>query len=343
MTYNQAEEAIWRSLVDESWENDAHRIRELVRCATLAPSSHNTQCWKFRVSDGLITVLPDFSRRCPAVDPDDHHLYVTLGCAVENLVLTARALGINAVVNAMKPSEGIKIDITKTCTPEITPLFEAIPDRKCTRTEYNGQPLTSEELELLRKAGTGKGVCMLLFTNKEAKDSLLGWIQRANAKQMNSTEFKDELEYWIRFNDEDAVATGDGLPARAMGNPSTPKWLGHLILKACLRAGPENEKIRRQITSSAGIAVFVSDNDDTVHWVEAGRCYERFALQATALGVKTAFLNQPVEDSETRPRFAAEELGLSVGRRPSLIVRFGRGGPERPHSLRRPLKDVMME
>lgn len=342
-SYNQAEQAIWRPPTDESCENDADRIRELIRCATLAPSSHNTQCWKFRVMDGMIILLPDFSRRCPVVDPDDHHLYVTLGCAVENLALAARAFGIYAMVDATKPCEGIKIDIRKSCSPEITPLFEAIPDRKCTRTEYNGQHLTSEELELLRKAGTGNGVGIVLFTSNEAKDSLLEWIQRANTNQMNSAEFKDELEDWIRFNDKDAVATGDGLAARVMGNPSAPKWLGHWILKAVLHAGPENEKIRRQIASSAGIAVFVSDNDDAVHWVEAGRCYERFALQATALGIKTAFLNQPVEDSEIRSQFATEELGLSGGRRPDLIVRFGKGGPDRPHSLRRPLKDVVME
>jgi transcriptional regulator with XRE-family HTH domain len=65
--------------------------RELVHCATLAPSSHNTQCWKFAVEDKAITIRPDPARRCPAVDPDDHHLFVTLGCAAENLVQAAQA------------------------------------------------------------------------------------------------------------------------------------------------------------------------------------------------------------------------------------------------------------
>lgn len=57
--------------------------RELVRCATLAPSSHNTQCWKFALEDKAIKILPDLSRRCPTVDPDDHHVFVSLGCAAE--------------------------------------------------------------------------------------------------------------------------------------------------------------------------------------------------------------------------------------------------------------------
>jgi hypothetical protein len=61
--------------------------KELVRYATLAASSHNTQPWRFRVRPASITILPDYSRRCPAVDPDDSHLFKSLGCAAENLVL----------------------------------------------------------------------------------------------------------------------------------------------------------------------------------------------------------------------------------------------------------------
>jgi hypothetical protein len=70
--------------------------RELVRYATLAPSSHNTQCWKFGLQERAITILPDLSRRCPAVDPDDHHLFVSLGCAAENLAHAALAHGLAA-------------------------------------------------------------------------------------------------------------------------------------------------------------------------------------------------------------------------------------------------------
>lgn len=320
-------------------ENQADRVRELVRCATLAPSAHNTQCWKFRVSDGAVTILPDFSRRCPISDPNNHHLYVTLGCAVENLVIAARAHGIDAIVDSTTPSEGIKINVTKTCAPEVTALFKAIPDRQCTRTEYDGQPLTSEELQLLTQAGTGKGVRIQLFTKEEAQSSLLEWIQRANAAQLNDAEFKKELVHWTRFNNKHAVASGDGLAInRVLGKPSMPKWLGHFILKIALKASPQNEEIRKQIASSAGMAIFVSEKDDVMHWVEAGRCYERFALQATALGVKNSFLNQPVEVSKIRPDFA-KELGLTGGR-PDLVVRFGRGAAM-PHSLRRPLEEVI--
>ena len=68
----------------------------LVRYATLAASSHNTQPWRFRLSPGGMAILPDMSRRCPEVDPDDHHLYASLGSAAENLLLAAQAAGLHA-------------------------------------------------------------------------------------------------------------------------------------------------------------------------------------------------------------------------------------------------------
>ena len=68
-------------------------IRDLIRYATLAASGHNTQPWRFRVGEGQIAVLPDLARRTPIVDPDDHHLFASLGCASENLALASGARG----------------------------------------------------------------------------------------------------------------------------------------------------------------------------------------------------------------------------------------------------------
>eukprot|EP01035_Chromulina_nebulosa_P063692 gene63693-biopygen46523 len=105
-----------------------------------------------------------------------------------------------------------------------------------------------------------------------------------------------------------------------------------------MSAAAENDKCRDQIASSAGLAVFVSAQDDPAHWLASGRAYQRFALQATALGISHAFLNQAVEVPQVRRRLAAQ---LTPGRRPDLIVRFGYG-PAMPPSLRRPVDDVMV-
>ena len=263
--------------------------QELVRYATLAPSSHNTQCWKFRVENDVITILPDLARRTPAVDPDDHHLYVSLGCAAENLVQAALAYGLKGDVRFDPATAGggaIKIALEPTQAVS-TPLYLAIPERQCTRAEYDGKPLSADELRLLQLAGTGAGVRVMLLTEKPAIENVLAYVVEGNTAQMNDPAFVEELKHWIRFGSAEAVKTGDGLYSATSGNPLVPRWIGSPLFGMFFKPKSENDKYAKHLRSSAGVAVFVSEVNDKAHWVEAGRCYERFALQATALGFAT--------------------------------------------------------
>ena len=311
---------------------------ELVRYATLAPSSHNTQCWKFAVADKAITILPDLSRRTPAVDPDDHHLFVSLGCATENLVQAALAHGLAGEARFDAASDAVRVTLAPT-RAEATPSFKALPQRQCTRGDYDAKPLSSEALSLLEQAGSSDGVRLLLFTARSAMEQVLEQVVQGNTAQMVDPAFVEELKAWIRFNGADAVRTGDGLYSVSSGNPSIPSWIGDLAFGLFFTPKSENDKYARQIRNSAGIAVFAGQAADKAHWVEVGRCYERFALQATALGIRNAMLNQPVEVPSVRPLFAAA-IGLA-GQRPDLVVRFGRG-PALPPSMRRPVQAVLV-
>jgi hypothetical protein len=218
-------------------------------------------------------------------------------------------------------------------------LFQAIAERQCTRGDYDGRPLSTEELRLLDQVGRGNGVRMVLLTERSAMEKVLEYVVAANTAQMHDPAFVEELKAWIRFSDDEAIRRGDGLFSGSSGNPAMPRWLGSRMMGLFFTPKSENERYARQIRNSAGIAVFVSDTSDKAHWVEAGRCYERFALQATALGIRSAFLNQPVEVGSVRPQFAAA-LGLA-NLRPDLVVRFGRG-PTLPLSMRRPVESVLV-
>ena len=156
---------------------------------------------------------------------------------------------------------------------------------------------------------------------------------------MNDPAFVEELKSWIRFGSGEAVKAGDGLYSATSGSPSVPRWIGSPLFGMFFKPKSENDKYTKQLRSSAGVAIFVSEVNDKAHWVEAGRCYERFALQATALGIRNAMVNQPVEVSSVRPQFATS-LGIDKGR-PDLVVRFGRG-PVMPKSLRRDLQSVLV-
>lgn len=317
----------------------APQTRDLIRYATLAANGHNTQPWLFRPDDDGITILADLQRRTPVVDPDDHHLYVSLGCAAENLALAAGAAGRAGAMEFDSVGDGGVRFRYGTGHGGDQALFEAIPRRQSTRSAYDGSSVEAGDLRQLRAAAAVPGVALELVNERPKMERLRDLILAANAVQMGDPAFVAELKRWLRFSPDAALRRGDGLFSAASGNPVLPEWAGPWLFDRVFTVEAEAARYARQISSSAGIAVFTGAEADPAHWVQVGRACQRFALQATALGLTCAFLNQPVEVEGFRAELAAL-VGLP-GRRPDIVMRFGRGAAL-PFSARRPLAAVMI-
>ncbi len=317
----------------------APETRDLIRYATLAANGHNTQAWQFRAVPMGIDILPDLARGTPVADPDHHHLFISLGCAAENLGLAMAARGRGGEIAFDAAGEGVVHVITGGTSGQDMALFKAIPARQSTRSDYDGSAVSAAELTQLAAAAALPGVDLVLVTEASQMAGLRDLIIAANSAQIADPAFVAELKQWLRFSPRAAMAMGDGLYSAASGSPALPDWLGGMLFDTLFTAASENEKCARQIASSAGIAVFSGTAADPEHWVRVGRSCQRFALQATALGLKCAFLNQPVEVPDFRADLAAL-VGLP-GRRPDILMRFGRGGAM-PYSCRRPVEAVMV-
>ncbi|MES1971520.1 MAG: Tat pathway signal protein [Pseudomonadota bacterium] len=314
------------------------RLRDLIRQATLAPNGHNTQPWRFGLSGDRIVIRPDFARRTPVVDPDDHHLFVSLGAAAENLALASAAAGRPGELAFDPAGGGAIIFAPGGARPIGSALADAIPRRQSTRADYDGRPVGAADLRLLAAAAILPGVDVTLITDRPGIDRVRDLVVAGNGEQMADPAFLRELKAWLRYNPRQALATGDGLYSAASGNPILPAWLGPHAFDWFVTAASENDKYARQLRSSAGVAVFTGQRADPAHWVLVGRACQRFALQATALGLRQAFVNQPVEVARLRPALAAL-VGLP-GRRPDIVMRFGHGAAL-PWSPRRPVERVM--
>lgn len=344
--------AAWRTLTDMGSSSDyaasiapvratlaaPARQLDLVRYATLAPNGHNTQPWRFRLSDKHIDILPDYSRRTPVVDPDDHHLFVSLGAAAENLSLASAARGQPGKLRFNEAEGGAIIFEFENGPTAQSSLFDAIPKRQSTRADYDRRSVSAADLNMLANAAAVPGVDLVLLSDRPRIDGIRDLVVAGNNAQMADAAFVGELKSWLRFNPRQALRTGDGLYSAASGSPALPDWLGPCAFDFFSTAAAENNAYARQIGSSAGIAVFVGAGESPAHWMDVGRSCQRFALQATVLGLKQAFINQPVEVASHRPELAAL-VGLP-GRRPDIVMRFGYG-PTLPWSPRRPVATVI--
>lgn len=311
--------------------------RALVRIATLAANSHNAQAWRFRI-DGptLVVAQVDPGRRLLAADPDDHHLWASLGCAIENLCVAAPAFGLDTSAEFGLDTTLVRLRPARATRDA---LFDAIFQRQCTRSDFEGTALPVATLRALEAAATRPGVQAFMLVDGARREQLLDYLTEANRAQVESPVFVNELLAWLRFDGAEAVRTRDGLYSACSGNPSLPRWLAQPVFRHSFTASRENDKLARQLRSSSGAIVLVSQTDRPALWFEAGRAAQRFGLAATAAGLRYAFINQPVEVKAVRGQLAS---WLNLGpRRPSVVMRFGAAAPL-PRSLRRPLEQVLV-
>jgi hypothetical protein len=312
------------------------QMRELVRYATLAANGHNTQPWIFTVQDRAIEIRPDFNRELKFVDPDHRELWISLGCALENFLIAARASGFAPEVTYPDSANLIHVALTADI-PQNGTLFDAIPMRQNTRSEYDGQLIKTADFNQIQALSLESGVSLQFITSPGGLETVLEYINEGNLTQYAEKAFIDELIHWLRFNKKEALSTMDGLYTRCSGNPEVPRWLGQMFV-AGTKPQQQADVDAKKLRSSPLAVVVASASDDKTNWVRTGQVYERLALKTTSLNIKSALLNQPIEGGKIRLQFqSALGLGEFV---PQLLIRMGYA-EAMPSSLRRPVEEVI--
>ena len=335
LNYDQTTSHTWRPF--EVGSTSSVQMRELVRYATLAANGHNTQPWKFAIKENVIEIHPDYARHLSAVDPHERELWISLGCALENLLVATRAVGYASEVTYPDTADLIHIRLTPD-TPQREAMFDAISLRQNTRSEYDGQPIKIDDLEQVQTISLEPGVVLRFVLNPADMETTVGYVNQGNLNQYADEAFIDELIHWLRFNKRETLASFDGLYTRCSGNPEVPRWLGQIFV-AGTKPEQQADADAKKLRSSPGAVVVASEVDDKAAWVRAGQVYERLALKMTLLNIKSAFLNQPIEIASVRGQFqSAIGLGNAL---PQLLVRFGYADPM-PRSLRRSVEQVII-
>lgn len=313
----------------------------LIEQATKAPSGHNTQPWLFRINENSIEIHPDYTKTLAVVDGDRREMFVSLGCATENLCLTAISRGYVPTINIS--GEGIIcIQLNKTENPVKAPALAAqISKRQTNRRVYNGTLIPHATMQkLLPIERTGETSLHCWPKGSEEFRKLHSYIMQGNEVQMNDLPFKKELKSWMRFNREQVRKTGDGLSYAVFGAPNLPKWLSRFIMGKCLTPKLQNESDRKKIASSSHFVLFSIRQDTMKAWIDLGRTLERFLLSATEVGIAVAFTNQPCELKVLSDKMQQEISELRT-RMPVVLLRLGYAAPM-PYSPRKEVTKIII-
>lgn len=312
------------------------KLTFLLNYAILAPSSHNSQPWKFNVTKDEILVFADKSRWLQVADADQRELYQSLGCALENLIVAAEHFGYNCSVLYFPGQEDLvaKVVLQPAATSSgQSRLFSAILSRQTNRHPYEPRAIAKADLETVKSlasdADAGNADATIFITADSAvKRGFLDLVVQANEKQYSDVDYKSELGHWL----------GQGV----MGPTGMRAKMAQLAV-VFLDMGPQQtEKDAELINSTTYLGFIGTANNDSISSLKAGRTLERFWLAATSLGLSLHPMSQALEVRQTKANLTAllpDEAGMAQVQQ---AFRLGYARAEPAHSTRRPLQDVMI-
>lgn len=316
------------------------RIWFALRYAILAPSSHNSQPWRFAIADDTVTLMADRTRALPVVDPYDRELIISCGAALFNLRAALSHFGMRFAIDLfpVKADADLLASVRVIDAPandeELARLCAAIPLRATNRGPFSPIAVPDKVCKLLVDAVTIEGVDVSAVTSATDRGLIAGLIARADQAQFTDTRFRRELASWIH-----PTRSGDGMPAYALGVPRLLDF-ENAIAGMAIRTFDMGDGVAADhaalIAQSPLLVCLSTTADNPEAWLFAGQALERLLLTARLEGYEVSYLNQPIELPALRDELAQV---LGSARFPQLLLRVGRGEAVE-HSPRRPLGQV---
>ncbi len=346
------------------------QLRELVALACCAPNSHNTQPWRFFIdpATGTITIAVHAGMILPESDPAGRQAVISVGCAIENILVAASAYGLHTRLSYIsldkqslyKGHRGNKSIPLATITVRTSgsasacaagddaSLLPCIRTRKMMRAEFDPARLISEEvMDLLRTQTFTDGVSLHIVTDTTRRFAIAEFQGQADNYVLNARRFARELGDWLLPND---TASHVGMPGTTFGLDDLQALRIHRGLIGEEKLEPE-DMLRFSLGGKMGLekspalGFFTAPNDDIAAWLATGR-----ALQRTFLILEREGISSAVHAAIVEVRLINRIFAASLGTLTPLCAVFRMGYPKdpsvkeaRPHSPRLPLDEVLLK
>ena len=312
------------------------QLEFLLQYAVLAPSTKNTQPWRFSIGENTIGVFADLTRWQPVADRGRRELYISLGCALENLLVAGEQFGFRPEMTYFPQSTNEELAATVTFHPGgATPsadragiVLGSITARRTQRGYYRDEPVTEKARCRLLQCCSDLGLRVDLTDDPSVRSRVLELNLHADEMEFADPEFRKELGYWV----------GQGV----FGTPRVLSRLSSLLLRH-VNVGGAIGKWNAAVLSSAPLIGLISARaDDRISQIRTGQALERVWLHATRMGIGL----QPMSQALEVPSLRAELTGVvpEKGWIPEQVFRIGYPMyPEKVHTPRRSRDRVLLD
>jgi nitroreductase len=307
---------------------------QLIAQAILAPSSHNTQPWWFRVAANQIDLFADRTRALPVNDPEDRELTISCGCALMNLRIAIASHNDGVRVELLPDPRDPDWLARLTVIPEgaiaasEAGLAEFISLRHTYRKPFANKLIQPQVIEALIKAAQTEKAWLQPLLTSEARQKAAALVAEGDAQQWGDPSWRRELAAWMHPRRQ-----GDGLTVSSWSGPIT-----QLVVRSVDMGRSVGSQDKDLAESAPLLALLGSEQNDVRGWLEAGQGLQRVLLTACQLELQASYLNQPLQVQSLRPE--VQKLVEGPGS-PQILLRFGYPLEKIADSPRRHLEEVI--
>lgn len=306
---------------------DTETIRAALSLAIQAPSVHNSQPWSWRVDNQSLHLFADFTRHLRSTDPDMRDLIVSCGATLHHCVVALAALGWHAKVhrfpNSDDPAHLASIDVLPQTPGEVDIILAAaIKRRRSDRRHYSSWPVPGGDIALMGARAARGGVML-------RRIDLLPRLNDVVARSVlsNATDHARPM---------DGNSRGGAVRDTPIADPNATARSRSFAGAALVQSVDAEQSFDNAIVLALGTA-----EDDTLAWLRAGEATSLVLLSATAMGLATCPVTEPLEIVEIRDAVRADVFGTSG--HPQMLLRVGWAATNAdppPATPRRPLTEV---
>lgn len=304
-------------------------IRELLECARLAPSVHNTQPWHFTVDGSTISLTVAKNRQLQFGDPTQRELWISLGICFETLLQAAEGLGLIPIINFTQ-TDSIEDPIANL---KFTPganrqqsKLDLLKRRHSYRGPMDKVVIPSSLLEMCDQAISDlPGTSVSLLNKKADLTKVANLTNKGMSLALSNPDFRSELADLINYNWSKSHVGMHGFALnRGFVGAVWEKWSIKFGLDTKRKARADQQKV----LEASGLIFIQTKGDVPSFWFNAGRAYMRVALEVTRANLDQSTIAAVVEAADFHEDV---ERTLHTTDRIQTMIRIGKASRENKH------------
>lgn len=313
----------------------------LAEIAGRAPSVHNTQPWRFRLTrDGTLELLADRARQLQHTDPQGRELHISCGAALFGLRLAIQLKGYEPQVSLL-PDPTDKDVLARARYGRVRPvqaedraLLAALMRRHTHRGAFSTEPLTSSLLATLRQVTAQEGAALAVIDDPASRRVLSGLVRDADQRQRRDPAVRAELSAWTP---PPGRPRRDGVPATAYPKTAPRRTADDFVVRDFSQGRDQGTLPLTAARGTSTAAVLLTPGDAPGDWLAAGAALQHALLVAAQQWVFARVHSQPLQLPDLRARLT-DRLALPGAAQMLLTLGHAHEAPTTP---RRPVSETV--